>query len=349
MSLVVMLAVLWMLIQRASDPDVWLWLANDNARPAGKDAKDANSLEDQSPEVTPTGSKAVDKAKAVKWVETVIPGPNDLDEEEIEGAQEQYQAITDRAALGPEEMPAYWRLVRWSRTESFKSLRQRAKRGVFFTQLGEQPEKYRGKLIELKMHVKQVIKHDEVPINSAKVDTLYEARGRTDESQSFPYVVVFSELPPNMPLGHDLYEEAVFVGYFFKTWTYEDAMGTARWAPMLIGRLEWRENVASVQLARQRTERGYFWPTMAIGAVVVLAIVGSWIWGRGKSRVRLEPAVTEEQQQAVAEWLSDADQPAPAEPPPPLPGGYANGHTNGFAGGGKTSGSVDWTDDDLSR
>ena len=169
-------------------------------------------------------------------------------------------------------MPAYWRCLKWARAQSFAQLDQRAIHGLVYTQLWEQPDKYRGKLIRLRLHLQRILDW-EAPENSAGVRRVYEAWGWTDESKSFPYVVVLSDVPKGIPLGDNLHEEGLFVGYFLKTMAYT-AYNRNRSSPLLLGRMEWLPSTAPAHPIVGR--RDWVWIT-AVGIPVVLLIVaGTW-------------------------------------------------------------------------
>ena len=95
-------------------------------------------------------------------------------------------------------MPAYWRCLKWARAQSFAELERRAADGVVYTQLLEQPDKYRGKLLRLRLHIRRVLDW-EAPKNSAGVRRVYEAWGWTDESKSHPT----SPSSATLPAGHE--------------------------------------------------------------------------------------------------------------------------------------------------
>jgi hypothetical protein len=126
--------------------------------------------------------------------------------------------------------------MQWSLTEPFAELKQRARSDVLFRQLWEEPEKYRGQPIQLRLHVRQIVKWDASEKSSGIANDVYEAWGWTDESRSFPYVVVFSEAPPQMPIGSDIRVDLDFVGYFLKVMSYT-AYDNRRGAPLLVGRV----------------------------------------------------------------------------------------------------------------
>ncbi len=212
-SMLMAMLVLWMLYHRLKDPTTWRAFADD---------KETASAELTKP--TPVES------------ETIIPGPNDQNEDEVADVREMFEFVTDRAPLKPREMDVYWRLMDWSRTQSFADLEKRAFDDVAFTKLWELPEKYRGKLVRLRMHVRRVLKFD-APENPSNIPNVCEAWGWTDESRSFPYVVVFPEPPQDLPIGTDVRAEIIFVGYFMKVMTYA-ATDNTRGAPLLVGRVQ---------------------------------------------------------------------------------------------------------------
>ena len=210
-SMLMALVVLWALYERLKDPGTWRLLVDERPTPADRS-------ETSRPEV----------------LEPIVPGLNDQDESEVAAIQDLFERVIDRAPLKPREMDAYWRLMDWSRTQPFDALARRARQDVAFTQLWEQPEKYRGQLIRLRMHVRRVLQYDS-PDNPSNITKVCEAWGWTDESRSFPYVVVFADPPEGLPIGTDVRAEIDFVGYFLKVMTYT-AFDHARGAPLLVGR-----------------------------------------------------------------------------------------------------------------
>lgn len=211
LSMLLAVAVLWMLFQSIRDPAAW----RENGAEVPITA--AASVPDSTPEI-------------------VVAGPNDRDEQEMQDAQQSFELVTDRTPLKPREMHAYWRLMSWSRTAPFADLKQRALHDVPFTRFWDQPTKYRGQLVTLRMHVRRVLEYD-APDNPQHLPTTYEAWGWTDESRSYPYVFVFSERPEGLPVGTDVRAEIEFVGYFLKNMSYT-TFETTRGAPLLVGRVQ---------------------------------------------------------------------------------------------------------------
>lgn len=294
--LVRMVMLLWvvaMLIYWSSDPAMWRWLADDVKEDGAATAK----LDDDS------------APEEKKSEETLVSGPNDQQPFEHSQAEYLFQAITDKEPIAREEMPAYWKLMRWSMTQSFDELWERSRKDLYFTHLAEAPEKYRGELIGLKVSLRRALAHEAEEKNSAGAKQVYEAWGVTNESRSGLYCLVFYDKPAELAIQPSIHEEATFVGYFLKQFTYEDAMGTKRWAPLLIGRLRWRENVTRSALRRQRTN-GDYWQWLIIGGAA-LVIGVAWKWTR-PSRGQSSDATAPPDHAAIERWL---DAGAPEAPP----------------------------------
>ncbi|MGC3968812.1 MAG: hypothetical protein QM775_16020 [Pirellulales bacterium] len=242
-------AVLGMMIDRARDPSFWHWLAPD-------EVATASTL----PQIEPSQAA---------WQEAVVPGPDDRDAEQHVLGEKLLDVVSDRASIGVEEMPAYWRLMNWSRAQTFADLQARARQDLLFSQLWSQPETYRGQLLQLRLHVRRAIAHD-APKNSAGVPQVYELWGWTDDSKSFPYVVLCNELPPGVPLGAEIRKEVTFAGYFLKLMAYE-AYDKARAAPLLIGRIQALPDLPTASVERGRNGRE-FWGFFVLGGATFLGV-----------------------------------------------------------------------------
>ena len=257
LSMLIVVAVLWMVYERARDPATWRILL---------DAQDTREEKTASPLRSPPEPKP----------ETIVSGPNDLDDEEVAALQETLQLVTDKTPLKPREMHAYWRLMAWGQTESFAALQQRARVDVPFTQFWEQPVKYRGQPVKLRLHVRRVLEYD-APENPGQFAKTYEAWGWTDESRSFPYVVVFPDCPDDLPLGTDVRGEIEFVGYFLKVISYS-AFDTTRGAPLLVGR------VRVVPLSLPPKEVPVDSASLLIAVFGAMGLLGAIVWWQCRSR-----------------------------------------------------------------
>ena len=276
-TMIVMLGVLWLLIDRAGDANTWRWLAADGEPPAAATL----TAEVPSDDVSPSG-------------------PTDEDPEEQDAIREEFQAVTDKRPLAPEEMPAYWRLMAWDLRQSTSAMRDRADQQVTFNQLWQRPDAWRGKLIEIPMHLRRTLRQDDVAENQLGLKTVYEVWGWNSDSQPYWYWIITPKLPPRMPEGPSIYEEATFVGYFFKLLPYEDHEGKHLATPLLIGRLVWHPEQPSPLAHRNE----WVWPWI-LGGVLggLLAVrwgVSYWkpSWANRQSLGERAADV-----EAVAEWL----------------------------------------------
>lgn len=177
------------------------------------------------------------------WQERLVPNAGHADQEQIQGLRKDLLAITDNAPLAAEEMAAYWRMFRWAYAIPGEELRKQARTDLLFTHLFQNAEKYRGELVDVRVHVRRLAQH-EAPKNSAEVGTVYEAWGPTEDSQTFPYCLAFADLPPGMKIEASPFFDARFVGFFLKKLAYEDATGAKRSAPLLIGRVVYDTRIA---------------------------------------------------------------------------------------------------------
>jgi hypothetical protein len=292
LTLVVMLGVLLLLMDLARDPKTWRWIAPDNevAKVEPPPGREEPALVD-------------DKSPAA--------GPADQDPLELEAAREEFEAVSDKTPLATEEMPAYWRLMAWTERQPTGELVKRADKAVTFRDLWQEPQKWRGKLVEIPVHLRRTATVKDVKENPLGLKTVYEVWGWNSDSQPYWYWMVVAELPPGMPQGESIYEEATFVGYFLKLLPYEDRQGKTLATPLLIGRLIWHP-APDNPLAR-RDEWTWTWYLAA--ALLVLFVVrwGLAFWGRARRVSAVEPPAPAADDAAVEKWLEAPDA-APIEP-----------------------------------
>jgi len=269
-TMLIGLAVLWVLFDTMRQPSHWSWLAADEGEVASA------SVGPTAPGEKPAASQPP------TLQETVVPGPNDLDPAVKAEFDAREELITDMTKLRPREMLAYWDLLRWSRTQSFAELEQRARRDPVLTQIWEEPKKHRGHPFRLKLHVRRVLEWESDPTqNPLGVTKVYEAMGWTDESRSLPYTIVFLEKPPQLPIGSEVVADVEFVGYFLKISAYT-AYDSIRGTPLLMGR------VRMVPAPRIRPAEGL--GPLQIGGLFVAGLFGLglvlWFIPRKKRPVR---------------------------------------------------------------
>ena len=295
-SMLAMLALLFMLIQRAADPSTWAWLATDD-------------------EAAQQPTTSLIPVAAAAPAETIIPGPTDTDPLERDSANELFQALTDRSTqLSREEMPAYWRLFSWVQHQSFAELNSRSTPAAVLDQFVQRPDEQRGKLFRLDLNVRRVLPYD-APENSAGIEKVYEIWGFTTESQAWLYVVLTSELPPGMPIGPNVHERATFAGYFLKNQGYHAAgakpTDKVLPAPLLIGRIEHHPEPAAQPAQGFASTSWLTWATIIAGGIIVIG----WFVLQSRSRPQRGVSISsqaESTRKAKLEgWLADAHSSAP--------------------------------------
>ena len=276
-----MLAIVGLVYFQARNPNNWRWLA-------AVDAAD------------PLAARAT-KNPSPRWKETLISAQNDQDAEELAAGRMQLDAVIDKRPLEKLDMPAYWRLLKWARSQSFEELEGRAKRDVVYTQLFQRPEKYRGQLIRLRLHVRRIVKHDDVPANTADVGEIFELWGSTDESKSQPYGVICPEMPDWFRTGGDVEEESVVVGYFFKLIAH-DALNTQRASPLLIGRLR----PISIPTSTNRTPaRTSTFEILVVTSVLGILAFGIWRLLTLRPRAQRAAGASSQREDVIESWLRE--------------------------------------------
>lgn len=332
-SMLCLLLVIGMIYNRARRPETWQWFTGENREAELAESPPAELREAPahgeplvgqppdpatSPPVlfvgTPPEPASVPASPPNRpkrpW-ESVVPGPTDLSVDEQAEVRTEFEVVADKEPLAKFDMPAYWRLLRWARAQRFSELEGRAERSILFTQLWEQPEKYRGRLLRLRLHIKRILKY-ETPENSGGLTHLYEAWGWTEDSKSFPYVVVFPELPPGMKIGADVHAEGVFVGYFLKTMAYT-AYDVNRAAPLLLGRMKGISNGATA--ARDKHQEVSIWEWLTGAALI--GLVAAWIWWKFGRKTEMPVIITPRAEADMEAWLQES--PADGTPSAPAP------------------------------
>lgn len=259
------LAVLWMIYTTARKPDNWSWLAT-------RGQGDADNQIDM--------ATTIDNTTANAGLETVISGPNDLVPEEQQQFKKNSGLVRDRTELMRREMTSYWQLMAWGRTQTFGELRKRAQIEPNFSELWEDPDRFRGVPIRLKLNVRRVIQY-EAPKNDVGVAEVFEAWGWTDNSKSYPYVVVFPDKPDGLPIGSEVESEIIFTGYFLKIMAYT-AFDKRLGAPLLVGKAQVVASNSKARAAVFNNERRLAFLPIA-GAVC--AVAGGFVFYRRWLRV----------------------------------------------------------------
>lgn len=334
-SMLVMLALVFLLMMRLRDPDTVR--AIDALLNLGGEARDVP--QGRAPEAPgaaqgdakggmakkPAREPGAAQAPPAQPPEPEPAGPTDEDPEQIEEIRNEFQAVSDRTlSIQPEEMIPYNRIVRWVYSQTASQMRQRARTDLEFNDFVQSPDEHRGQMVELVLHAKSIHQWAGPPMYPSP---LYEVWGPTAQSGSWFYVAVVVNLPEGMPVGRNLNERVRVVGYFFKLQGYQRKPGDPPLpAPLVIGRMIW---IKPQHDAAEAPDWLGQWAGGAPGwllwggllAVVAVTVAVAWIVGRSRrSTLRrvapgagLSPVPPES-------WLGDDDTPpGEADPDSPRP------------------------------
>jgi hypothetical protein len=161
-----------------------------------------------------------------------------------------------------------------------------------YAHLFNQPQEYRGQVVHFEGQLHRVRRYDPpMLLTQAGVQHLYEGWMFAKVYGANPVCVVFTDLPPGVPVAEQMNVQAAFDGYFFKKYRYKAAdskPGTAREVPLLIGHGPVLQQ-ATAEVGSSTT----MWsgPLLAILFVLVLGTLGlavglHWWFRHGDSHVR---------------------------------------------------------------
>ncbi len=173
-------------------------------------------------------------------------------------------------------MAAYRKLLEHARSTDAPSLARESHRDIYFTDLWDRPREFRGVPIHLLGTARRIISYESKLTPKGR---LYEAWISTHESQGYPYVCIFEDLPGGLPMGPDVSERVVFNGYFLKQMRYLSGHDVQRAAPILIGRIGWTPAPSG------KAGRGHdsvFWMATAVAVMFVISLY-RWLSGLRRS------------------------------------------------------------------
>lgn len=327
MSMIVMLFVLFTMITRLrNNPNMLAWLLRDHGEdaqimrhaPAG-DALAGTASAAQAANPQPAPSPSAPSANDAAAPTTAASGsaalPDesflDQDPEEREAIREEFQVVTDgRFARQVIEMAAYLRLVRWARAQTWEQMLVRAGKGFVYNDFVQSPERFRGKLLTMKLDARRVLPCPEVtdPEDPEKKLVLYEVWGSTKESRSFPYVFVVLDLPEGMAYGPEVQENVRVTGYFFGLQGYYSSFskpGSAPLrAPLFIGRLEW---IKPQPVELNSTDWNILWGAGGAAVLIAVGTLGYMAFRARSGPPRLAGDRVAPAKVSMDEWLNQAE------------------------------------------
>jgi hypothetical protein len=203
------------------------------------------------------GSASVDRgSEPGASAERLIGPPSGIAPEEWQAAVVDFEGIVDSTfQCPPTEMPAYWRLLKWSTQQPKHDGDPIGFGRISFVELVNRPSVWRGRPLKVDLHVCRIAECV-APANSLGIERLYEVWGWSDDSRGSLYVAVTTDLPAGMSIGEAVSERATVCGYFYKIQGYLAAGSAAQSlptaAPLVIGCLSrWEAPVAAMATSNE--------------------------------------------------------------------------------------------------
>jgi hypothetical protein len=236
----------------------------------------------------------------------------------------EFRGLLDKTPMSLRDDAAYDVLLKRARATPPAALRAKSRRDVLFPQLIENPGRYRGLPIHLEGTLLRVLRQEVQGSQLFPGGVYFEAYMITPDSQNYPLILVFEKASRDLPVGDDLRIRADFDGYFLKLAAYR-AGDTMRFAPVLIGRLEWTRPSAPPRAAGGRGGDRWWG--------IVLLPITAWLVFRVVTSIRrLRPAGArlaagrpadsfrkEIEPEELSRWLEGPDEPAEPEDEEPEP------------------------------
>ncbi len=200
-----------------------------------------------------------------------VAPPEGVSAEEWDEALTELDVVNDGTMqCAAEEMPAYWRLLKWAGGESVGDSKQQAAPQISLRDLFKRPDASRGRSVRVNLHVRRIAACA-APKNSLGVENLYEVWGWCESAPDSLVACITAELPPGIEPGEYVEERATLCGYFYKFQGYRTAGSNAQSvasAPLIIGRLSpWQQPMTVVA-------KGNDWWFAAAGLLLAVSFAG---------------------------------------------------------------------------
>jgi hypothetical protein len=165
---------------------------------------------------------------------------NPLNLKEVGGCREidrsQFGAIRDKKPGQPGEAPIIYQMLCVAATTPPTELAAAARRDVFFVNLFNDPDLYRGKPIHVEGVLSRLTKREDLAAkNPYGITEVYEAWIFTENQIQNPIVVLLTDIPKGLKPGMEMRENVSLNAYFFKLFAFQTADQKWHAGPMLIG------------------------------------------------------------------------------------------------------------------
>lgn len=225
--------------------------------------------------------------------------------------RDELSLVKDRTLeLRPQEMGAYWRLMREQRKRSYEDLRKQARSSQSLASYFQDPDSVRGALVSHSMTVRRVLTYKAAFEKGEEPTTIYEIWGSTERAKNWLFVLVASELPAGFNEKTILKKRVTMVGYFMKLQGYHPAAGKSSdrplAAPLILGKLK------PIDVRQPATSTGTISPVFILAGLggLCMALLGTFYFVYRAQNKALQvgdrPVLDQE-----LNWIADAD---PSQP-----------------------------------
>lgn len=238
LALVLGLGFFLIMLNVVSNPDNWVWMwrmgqggqAGQGAQGGGGPAQPGVAIDTRLPMEIPAGNEPnpiihAPPAKAPPEEKPkFLPG---IDFDLLAPVQDDKRLLSS-------ENPGFYALLALLRDTDPKELAKYSRGVVPFIQLYQQPEVYRGEVVEVRGKVHRAIK-TKPALNENGIKEHYQVWIEPDDRHD-PVAVYCVELPPNFPDGDKLSERIELTGIFFKRWAYLWGNGELHSTPLMLAK-----------------------------------------------------------------------------------------------------------------
>ena len=223
-----------------------------------------------------------------------------------------YRDVEDNTVFRAADHPIWFELIRQLRSSSPDQLQSLSMGEVGFVQLFDQPDQFRGRVLEIRGDVRRA-HYLAAPNNDFGIRGYWQCWLFPPRNEN-PIVVYALELPQGFPSGMKMLERVRFTGVFFKRWAYPSSSGT-RVAPLVVAASgEWNKPKTKIrQLPNLKTTLA------AIAGVMFVGLLTCWWVYRNSLRIAANA-----RDGSSAEILLSSDQQQQVE----LTGTYLSGLEN---------------------
>ncbi|MEW4454338.1 hypothetical protein AB1L30_16815 [Bremerella sp. JC817] len=289
LMLVGSLGLVIMLMARAADPQTWKWIAPDNAEVADQSGDGLTPVPAEQIRV-PRRAVAADNGtegefRMVADRRPATPYTLGSKKEEAKNEAKTERWATDEALANVEDSSPFrsvdfdaWAQIFDRLTEAnAKDLSAENAPPAQFSQLFQQSNLYRGKLVTVSGTIRRCVKLPPNPLDE-RAGNLWQM-WLFSGADSSPMVVYCMNLPEGFPVGNEIHQKVSFQAVYFKKWVYAAKGGTMT-APLLLARnVNWQ---AAPSLQREITSAEIY-AGIAGTFVVAIGIVG-FVWWNSRHR-----------------------------------------------------------------